>query len=184
MTTGTGGMLVTDDEKLAEYTMQMRLLGRNTKGSGVVLEGNDWFMDEIRACIGYYQLLDLNEHIKKRCYIANTYDKAFKNKKAITLIKTPKGSVNSYYQYTIILDKKINRDQLVLKLKKKYNIMTKRIWLPTHQEYIFRKLSFNRNSLLKTEETFNSSLCLPIYYNLTKNSQKKVIKAILKETSN
>ena len=38
MTTGTGGMLVTDDEKLAEYTMQMRLLGRNTRGSGVVLE--------------------------------------------------------------------------------------------------------------------------------------------------
>ena len=72
-------------------------------------------------------------------FIANTYDKAFKNKKAITLIKTPKGSVNSYYQYTIILDKKIN-EKLVLKLKKKYNIMTKRIWLPTIKNIFLENL--------------------------------------------
>ena len=61
--------------------------------------------------------------------------------------------------------------------------MTKRIWLPTHQEYIFRKLSFNRNSLLKTEETFNSSLAYP-YTIILLRIVKKVIKAILKETSN
>ncbi len=181
MTTGTGGMLVTDNKKLAEFTMKMRLLGRNLKGGGVSLEGNDWFMDEIRACVGYHQLLDLDKHIKKRAKIAKKYDRGFSKNNMITLLEVPENCTNSYYQYALLLNKNIDRDTLIKTLKLKYNIATKRIWLPTHQENIFKNLKFDKKTLSKTENTFNRSLCIPIYYDLSKDEVERVIFAISTE---
>ena len=46
--------------------MKMRIFGRNINKPGVSLEGNDWFLDKIRACIGYHQLLDFKNNFKRR----------------------------------------------------------------------------------------------------------------------
>ena len=181
MTTGTGGMIVTKNPSLAEYAMSMRLLGRNMNGPGVKLEGNDWFMDEIRACIGYFQLLDLDKHIERRSEIAKMYNNAFIDKRGLSIIKIAESTVNSYYQYPIILNERINRDKIVSVLKEKYGISSKRIWLPTHEEEIFQDLKFDRTTLINTEKTFNSSLCLPIFYDLKNEEVEMVIKAILTE---
>ena len=181
MTTGTGGMLVTENSDLANYAKSMRVLGRNLNGEGVVLEGNDWFMDEVRACIGYYQLYDLDKHIKRRNEIAKAYDLAFSGNDSFSYIKTNKNTKNAYYQYPIILDQKINRDKIIKILKEKYNIASKRIWLPTHQEKIFQDLKFDSKTLRKTESTFNSSICLPIFYGLKDSEQEYVIRSVLKE---
>jgi perosamine synthetase len=178
MTTGSGGMLTTDDRKLAEFTMKMRIFGRNINKPGVSLEGNDWFLDEIRACVGYHQLSDFQNNLKRRKEIAKLYDKAFKNHKRIRILKLSKNNISAYYQYPIFLHSSIDRNQLIFTLKNKYKISTKRIWLPTHQEEIFKNLNFKRSTLMETEKTFDSSLCLPIFYTLKNKEVNKIIRAI------
>ena len=181
MTTGAGGMLTTNDSKLSEFTMKMRIFGRNLNKPGVSLEGNDWFMDEIRACIGYYQLFDFKKNLNRRREIAKKYDTAFKNHNKIKTLKILKNNNLSYYQYPIFLPSAINRENLISNLKQKYKISTKRIWLPTHQEEIFKNLEFDRNTLLETEKTFNSSLCLPIFYSLKNKEVDKIINSLMSE---
>lgn len=181
MSTGSGGMMTTGDKDLAEFTMKMRIFGRNLNKPGVSLEGNDWFMDEIRACVGYHQLLDFENNLKRRKAIAKMYDKAFKNHNKIKIIKLSKNNISSYYQYPIFLHSSINRNELIFKLKNKHKISTKRIWLPTHQEEIFQNIKFDRKTLLETEKTFDSSLCLPIFYSLKDKEVKKIINSLILE---
>ena len=181
MTTGAGGMLTTSNSKLVEFTMKMRIFGRNINKPGVSLEGNDWFMDEIRACIGYYQLFDFKKNLNRRREIAKKYDNAFKNHNKIKTLEIFKNNKSSYYQYPIFLPSDINRENLISNLKQKYKISTKRIWLPTHQEEIFKNLEFDRNTLLETEKTFNSSLCLPIFYSLKNREVDKIINSLMSE---
>ena len=180
-TTGAGGMMTTNDKNLSEFAFKMRFFGRNLDKPGVSLEGNDWSLDEIRACIGCYQLLDFKKNIKRRTEIAKLYDEAFKNNNKIKTLEVLKNRKSSYYQYPIFLHSSVDRDKLILILKNKYKIPSKRIWLPTHQEEIFKDLDFDRNTLLKTEHTFSSSLCLPIHFSLKNREVKKIIKAVLKE---
>ena len=99
----------------------------------------------------------------------------------IKTLEVLKNRKSSYYQYPIFLHSSVDRDKLILILKNKYKIPSKRIRLPTHQEEIFKDLDFDRNTLLKTEHTFSSSLCLPIHFSLKNREVKKIIKAVLKE---
>ena len=182
MTTGTGGMLVTNDVNLARYTKEVRLLGRCDDDSGeICIEGNDWFMDEIRTCIGYYQLKDLDFNITRRREIASSYSKAFSKLSKVKTIPVHLKNKPSYYQYTIILDDSISRDEIREILKNKYGISSKRIYKPTHQEEIFKEVKFDLNTLRKTEEVLNQSLCLPIYAEMSNKDVNNVIKAITSE---
>jgi perosamine synthetase len=184
MTTGTGGMLTTNNDNLAEYTKKIRLLGRCTNGSGeICLEGNDWFMDEIRACIGYYQLQEINSNLERRRMIAKKYNNLFFNHPKIRIFNQGDNNEPAYYQYVIIIDPSINRDSLIKKLKSKYGISSKRIYLATHQEPIFQDLEFDVATLQQTEETLDSSLCLPIFCTMTDTEVNNVAKSLLSEIS-
>ena len=93
ITTGSGGMMTTKNKNLAEFAMKMRIFGRNINKPGVSLEGNDWFLDEIRACIGYHQLLDFKNNFKRRKKISILYNRAFKNHKKIKILKLSKNNI-------------------------------------------------------------------------------------------
>src|SRR5437773_3986059 len=73
MTSGTGGILVTSDPALEKSAREIRLFGRENGTGGVVREGNDWFLDEIRACIAHSQLKDLEMFLARRREIAGLY---------------------------------------------------------------------------------------------------------------
>ena len=183
LTTGTGGMITTNNSRLANYAKRMRFLGRNLNGKGVSLEGNDWFMDEVRSCIGFFQMQDLKNILVKRNSIAKIYNKYFENNKKIRILENNKSTKSSYYQYPIFIKNLRIRDKLVKVLNKKYKIASKKIWLPTHQEKIFKNIKFNRRTLKKTEKTFASSICLPIFASLTEKKAKYIAKIVLSSIS-
>ena len=184
ITTGTGGMLTTNDVKLANYTKQMRFFGRNIRRRGVLLEGNDWFMDEIRACVGFHQMNDLKKILNRRRKIAKIYNFFFKKSRHIKQIYLPKNVEGTFYQYPIFIYNKQLRQKVIDQLKSKYKISTKKIWLPTHQEKIFEDLKFSKKTLLNTEKTFNNSICLPIYPEMTDQKTKDIAKKVLSIVEN
>jgi len=169
MTTGAGGMISTNNEELAIYSRQMRLFGRcEEDGSKVCLEGNDWFMDEIRACIGLDQLHNLDNNLKKRRTVASIYNKRLGSHPGIGIFNISNTNNPSYYLYFVTLDKSVDRKKVISMMMNIFNISTKRIYKPTHMEKIFRDInSADDNTLRVTEDILSKTLCLPIFYQIT-----------------
>ncbi len=83
ITTGQGGMIVTEDEGLVEYAKSVRLHGRIPGMEEIVNIGNDWFLDEIRSAIGVNQLRHLDYLLVRRREIVRHYDKLLSQTKVI-----------------------------------------------------------------------------------------------------
>ena len=179
MTTGSGGMLTTNDPDLANSALELRLYGRKNGTGPVIREGNDWFMDEIRACIGYYQLLDLENFLKSRRSIANHYSSHLSGQAYIKLLTVPLGSYPSWYHYSVFISTDIDYNELSSNLLSNCGIPTKPIYIPLNQELIFRDL--DDGSFHQTEITLNRSLCLPLFAQMTTSEADIVINHLKSE---
>lgn len=120
ITTGEGGVVVTNDDKLAEKLRVLRNHGISYEGGEVdfIAAGLNYRMTDFQATLGLEQLTEIENIIEQRIGIAKKYDEKlslnyklkiptnFKNRKAI------------YQTYHILLSDEINRDKLIIKLKK------------------------------------------------------------------
>jgi len=177
ISTGGGGMLVTNNPNLARHAREMRLFGIDEKDGQIYKHGNDWQFDEIRACVGYHQIKEIKKQTEYRDKIAKYYVKKLSNCPFIHLPLKVKNFINSWYQFPILLDKSIDREILINDLKIKYGIETKGIYRPTHHEKILTK--FDDGSLKNTEQTLYRSLCLPIHPRIRKKDVVKIITALI-----
>ena len=175
MTSGSGGMLTTDNKDFAEFARSMRLFGKNSKTGETTLIGNDWFLDEFRCCIGYHQSLYLSENLQKRRNIAQKYTKAIEKIKNISTLELVQNHFPAWYQFPFFCDKIIEPNLLRRKLNDN-GISCKKIYEPIQKEKIFKSLvcqgKFNANKILE------SSVCLPLYVELKEKDIEKTIKVL------
>ena len=179
LTTGTGGMITTDDPGLEKSARELRLFGRENGNGKVVREGNDWFMDEIRSCLGYYQLKEIDSALCKRREIAESYNKKLEGLPGIKILEIPKTSQSSWYYYFVFVEPEIDYENLAKNLKENYGIPTQPIYPPLHHEKIF--LDFDDGTLKKTEDTLGRSLCLPLFIEMDNGQIDQVVEALRKE---
>jgi perosamine synthetase len=179
ITSGTGGMLTTDDGELAKFAREMRIFGKREGSTEIIHHGNDWFLDEIRACVGYHHTEDLEEQVARRREIAQLYAALFSNQPGFQLLNVPDGSAPAWYQYPIFLDASIDREALARRLLEVHNIEAKGIYRPIHQETIFANL--NDGSLRSTEETLLRSLCIPMHGGLRNADIDRIATAVISE---
>ena len=175
MTTGSGGMLTTNNADFSEFAKSMRLFGKNAKTGETTLIGNDWFLDEFRCCIGYHQSLYLKDNLQKRRTIAQKYIKGIEKIKNISTLEISQNNSPAWYQFPFFCDKNINPDFLRKELNKS-GISCKKIYVPIQKEKIFKSLvsqgQFNANNILE------SSICLPMYVELKEKDIQKTIKIL------
>ncbi len=179
VSSGTGGMLTTDDEELAIFARELRVFGKREGSDEIIHHGNDWFLDEIRACIGYHHTEDLEEQVTRRREIAHLYATLFANQPGFQMLNVPDGSKPAWYQFPIFLDAAIDRESLVRRLRDVHNIEAKGIYRPTHHETIFSDL--NDGSLRSAEETLLKSLCIPMHAGLSDADIERVASAVISE---
>lgn len=122
MTTGNGGMLITNDEELAERARKFSILGYSTLKAGtyetkpskdVIQDPNferhmfvspNYRLPEVCAAIGLAQLEQLDEFVNQRVSIANIYSEVVKECEWLYPQKTPGHSTNTYFTYAMQLD--------------------------------------------------------------------------------
>ena len=134
ITTGEGGMVVTNNEKLAE---KIRLL----KGQGQDPHRRYWFietgynyrMTNIEAAIGLAQLENIDEHIAHRKRVALQYDNYFKGHSAVIPQVITPGADSVHWMYSLLLENegKITRDELMERLAED-GIETRPLFYPMH----------------------------------------------------
>lgn len=121
ITTGAGGMMVTNDEKLAE---RAKFLATQTK----VLEDNKAFyhpevgynfrMPNLLAAMGCAQLENIDEYIEIKIYNAKCYNKLLKNIRGIKIPLEKEDTKNVNWLYSLIIEDgySLSRDELIKKL--------------------------------------------------------------------
>lgn len=106
LTTGEGGMVVTDDHHLFERIMVLRDHGRAV-GDSDFLNGEvayKYKMSALQAALGLAQLERLPELVEKKRQIFHWYEEAFAGLDALILNAEPPGTLNSYWMVTMLLD--------------------------------------------------------------------------------
>lgn len=165
ITTGEGGMVVTNDDELAA---NIRLL----KGQGMDPNRRYWFpvvgynyrMTNIEAAIGLAQLENIEKLTSKRRLIAQWYNEHMKGIKGIALPIEKDHGVHSYWMYSILIEEDfgLSRDE-VMELLAKSGVETRPFFYPMHIMPVYNESS----SRLKNAETVASKgINLPTFYEL------------------
>lgn len=190
ITTGEGGMITTNNKKLAEKLRMLRHHGmgisdvKRHKSKKIIHEkypeiGFNFRMSDIEAAAGIWQMKKLDNLINKRKKLARRYDKAFSETKLIIPPFIPKNYDHSRQTYVIRLKKnsKITRDELMQKLLNR-GISTRRGVMAAHMEQCYRKL-VGKVSLPETEGAVKETIAIPLYPQMTIEEQDYVIENIL-----
>ncbi|HIP92123.1 MAG TPA: DegT/DnrJ/EryC1/StrS family aminotransferase [Thermotoga sp.] len=181
ITTGEGGIVITDDEKIANLVKSMRNHGRGEKNEWLlhVRLGYNYRIDEMSAALGYSQILRINKILEKREKIAKNYNELLKN---YEWVKTPviKEYVTkmSWFVYVIRLSTDIDRDK-VMKYMEEKGVQVRNYFQPLHLQPFYRKtFGYNEGMLPITEKESKRTLALPFYNDISFDEQKIVVETL------
>tara|TARA_A100001011_G_scaffold394961_1_gene488609 strand:+ start:619 stop:1773 length:1155 start_codon:yes stop_codon:yes gene_type:complete len=150
ITTGEGGMILTNDKKLYLKCKSLRNL---CFGEGINRFNHDdigwnYRMTNLQAAIGFGQLKNISWIIKRKREIGKRYISILEKCKKIQLQPYQLiYSKNIFWIFGVLLKKnsKLSRDEIVKKLIKK-NIQTRNFFFPMHRQRIFKKMKiFSKN---------------------------------------
>ena len=178
ITTGEGGMLVTNNSELFEQAMILHDHGRDPKIKKTFWAqeiGFKYKMSNLQAALGYAQMQRVKELVDKKITIFNMYKKELENIDTITLNYEQEYVKNSYWMPTIILDEKliIDRDEFINHLNKK-GIGARPFFYPISSLPRFKKKEDNLVSYKLSKFGVN----LPSNYEMKYEDIKYIIKYI------
>ncbi len=143
ITTGEGGMILTNEKDIYEKCRSLRNLCFSTSGNRFNHNDIGWNyrFTNLQAAIGLGQLKNINWIVKRKMEIGKRYYKNLKTNKNIILqdLKKPYAK-NIFWVYGILLKKnyKLSRDIITRKLLKA-NVQTRNFFYPMHKQKIFIK---------------------------------------------
>lgn len=188
VTTGEGGMALTNDQELANKMARFRSHGivRTAEGGQQDFSptwyyeqidlGLNYRMTEIAAALGLSQLKRLKQFVDRRREISTNYNKAFANLPLILPWQNPE-SASAWHLYVIQLDSSkttIDRVTLFNQLRSS-KIAVNVHYIPIHTQPYYKALGFKLGSFPEAEEYYSRALSLPIYASLSDENQEKVI---------
>ena len=183
ITTGEGGMIVTNNKSYHKKFLELRNICFSLKKPRFIHDDIGWNyrMTNIQAAIGYAQLKRLRHFIKIKRKIGGYYSKELKNISDLQLpVNSNKFSKNIFWVYSIIIqNKKFNAIKLSKNLKKK-GIETRPFFYPMHMQPIIKKLKLinKKEKFPVSEEIYRYGLYLPSGIGNTITEIKEVIKQL------
>ena len=171
ITTGEGGCVSSNDEKIMKKIAQIRDQGRSTSGEYIHSEiGSNFRTTDIQSAIGIEQLKKIESFLESRNKIATEYKK---NLKDVSFQQIPNYvSRHSFMMFFAIAENQEMRNKHLDALKS--NQIDARIsWLPLNCQPINEK--FSNNDYPESENIYNNSLTLPIYNLMTSEEIKFVL---------
>jgi perosamine synthetase len=185
LTTGDGGMIVTNSKPLADHLKVLRWSGisKDTwhrSGSkkysweyDVVAISGKHQMNDIAAAIGLVQLTKLRHTNSRRLALTRRYNLKLKDIPWLTLPRVKPWAVSSHHNYVIKIDPKI-RNKLIDYLND-HGITSSVHYLPTHHYRLYRRFAA---TLPVTDKVWRQILLLPLYPTMTLTEQDKIIAAL------
>ncbi|WP_447983496.1 DegT/DnrJ/EryC1/StrS family aminotransferase [Nitrospira sp. Nam74] len=179
MTSGEGGMIVTNDSRLAVEARIYRDQGKAsfTQNSHIRM-GHNWRMSEPHAIIGLKHLERLPSMIADRQKIATVYDRGLTEFRGPAPVVIPPGGTCNYYKYLVVLKQQQDRKALKTLLREKYGVsLAGEVYEePLHTQPVFE--SYVTGPLPVSEDYCARHLCLPIFSGMEETEAHHVLSAL------
>ncbi|MEF3254107.1 MAG: DegT/DnrJ/EryC1/StrS family aminotransferase [Deferribacterales bacterium] len=175
LTTAEGGMVVTNDDDLAEKVRVLRNHGMKVGKSKVdfIVAGFNYRMNEIEAVLGIAQMREIQDTISERQKLAELYVDALKGISSISFQKTILNSTSVWQAFVVRF---IDKDSgSILKLLQDTNIEANIGTYALHLlEFYSNKYGYKPSDYPNATELYRRSLALPFYNRMTSESVKEV----------
>ena len=176
ITTGEGGIITTNNDKIAEQAKIVRNHGcvrAEAKipgldyGVNCTYASNNFRMQELSAILGISQMLRVDEFVEKRNILADRY---YQNLKDLETLKCPNeylsnSQVHSWWQYMVVLSNNINRTGLASKLLERNIPTANAYWPACHEQPVLKQYAIKEYPV--ADDILNRHLALPMYVEMT-----------------
>ena len=188
ITTGEGGMALTNDRELAEKIRLLRSHGITRDPAQMTSEneggwyyqqidlGYNYRMTDLQAALGISQMVRLNEFIQRRHAIAAQYNEALRALPVITPWQHPDTN-SAYHLYPIRVRNQgahLNRSMVFNRLRA-VGIGANVHYIPVYEQPYYNKLGFEAGRCPEAERYYTETISLPMYSGLTEIQQKQVV---------
>jgi dTDP-4-amino-4,6-dideoxygalactose transaminase len=191
ITTGEGGMVLTNKEDLYEKLIRLRSHGITRKVELMREESHGpWYyqqlelgfhyrMTDIQAALGASQMQRLDEFVKRRRFLAERYNHLLQDLPLVLPWQHP-DTESSWHLYVIRLkqDKISKSHRQVFEELRQAKIGVNLHYIPVHTQLYYQQLGFNWGNFPNAEQYYREAISIPLYYGLTENNQERVVNTI------
>lgn len=183
ITTGEGGMMVTNDDRLAVHARTLKDLAHSHKRRFYHEEiGFNYRMTNMQAALGVAQLQEVHSYIEKKLWMANLYNKHLSHTEGLTLPVCKPWAKNVYWMYGVLVEDSfgMSRDQLQKKLREK-GVETRTFFISLHRQPALRRLGYYKgedNDYPVTDDISKRGLYLPSGLAIDEKQIMRVCRAI------
>ena len=187
MTTGEGGLVITDNDEAADYMRALRNQGRAPGDTWLTHThlGYNYRLDEMSAALGAVQMSRLDELLVKREQVAGWYASRLSEIPGMeTQIVEPSTTRMSWFVYVVRFDASIDRDALAQKLIAR-GVPVRPYFAPIHlQPYMVEKFGYQPGDFPITEDLGRRSLALPFSGVMSEAQVEQVCQTIAETLQN
>jgi dTDP-4-amino-4,6-dideoxygalactose transaminase len=181
ITSGEGGLISTNQKNIAKKIFLLRSQGIERKKNhweyDITKLGFNYRLSDINCALALSQLSKLNKFLKYRKKIYDYYAKELKDS-----VNLPNYNINnkpSFHLFLISINfsKIRSSKKKILKFLMKNKIYSQYHYIPIYRFSIFKK-KINNFDFINAEYYYKNTISIPIYYNLSLESQKKIVNKI------
>lgn len=181
VTTGEGGAILTDDDRLRARLERFRSHGIERGEDweyAVVEQGLNYRITDLQAALGQSQLKKLDDFVAKRRAIARRYNEAFAG---VEELETPPGDVDgsAWHLYVLRLrGRAAGLRREVFRALRAAGIGVQVHYIPVYFHPLYARLGYRRGLCPRAEALYERILSLPMYPTLTEAQQDEVVRAV------
>nr|WP_207890333.1 DegT/DnrJ/EryC1/StrS family aminotransferase [Rubrobacter taiwanensis] len=178
MTTGEGGIVVTDSDEVARLARSLRNQGRGEMGAWLEHErlGYNYRLDEMSAALGVSQLRRIEEFLRKRERVAGMYSGRLEGLDGVRPPRVKSHVRMSWFVYVVTLREGLERDPVIRSMAEQ-GVPARGYFSPVHrQPYVRERLG--NGALPVTESVARRTVALPFHNNLTGEQVSRVVEAL------
>lgn len=187
ITTGEGGMIMTNSAQLRERLLRLRSHGITNDPALMSTEphgpwyyqqielGFNYRMTDIQAALGISQLTMLDEFVARRQYLAKRYDRALADL-PVTLPRQHPDSFSTFHLYVLRLP--TERRRVVLETMRAKGIAAHVHYIPVHTQPYYRARGFKDGDFPNAEDYYRQAMTIPLFPAMTDPQQDEVVKTL------
>ena len=180
ITTGEGGMAITDDPTYAGRIKHLKKFGMETKDGEITFtgDGTNYKLSDVLAAIGMAQMDKIDTIIKRRIELAKQYTDLLTSVDSVRTPERKKNVKHTYQTYAIYIEKNGIRDKIIEDLREK-NIEAQIGTYSLHLQPSYKRAR-KTGKLEEAEKLYRNLLALPMCHSMTKADQEYVVSELKK----